>query len=184
RRGDDHVEIQISCGFQNGGDALAAANAPRRERVAFAFASQDLDGFAGDVGAGSAQRMPGRDGAAVDVRSFERDAKFTHARNRLACERFVQLHHIDVARRPYMKAALCFVMNSSMFIACVPVSSPIRPFVTSKMPFWRSVTTALQWPLKWPLSPRPSSGANSSTGSCSYFRFFPRTRPRTSPISR
>jgi len=27
---------------------------------------------------------------------------------------------------PYTKAALCFVMNSSMFIACVPVSSPIQ----------------------------------------------------------
>ena len=56
-----------SHGLQHGGDALAAADALGRERVAAALAVEQRGGLAGDAGAGGAERVAERDRAAVEV---------------------------------------------------------------------------------------------------------------------
>ena len=53
--------------LEHGGDALAAADALGGQRVAAAFAAQQLRRLAGDARAGRAQRMAERDRAAVEV---------------------------------------------------------------------------------------------------------------------
>ena len=84
--------------FQNGGDALAAADALARQRITAAGAGQQRRGLAGDAGAGGAQRMAERNGAAIEVQSFVADAEFAGAGQRLAGERLVQFDDVDGAR--------------------------------------------------------------------------------------
>ena len=91
-RAPHHSALQI------GGDALAAADALRRQRVAAALALQQARRLAGDAGAGGAERMAERDGAAVEVQRLVADAEFAHAGERLRGEGLVQLDDVDGAR--------------------------------------------------------------------------------------
>src|SRR3546814_20261696 len=65
------ISVMVGCpgsdGFENGVDALAAADALGGERELLAFALQQRCRLAGDARAGGAPRMAERDGAAVEV---------------------------------------------------------------------------------------------------------------------
>src|SRR5271165_5529006 len=66
--------------FEDRGDALAAADALGRERVAAAFTLQQARRLADDACAGRAERMAERDCAAVDVECRIANAEVAHAR--------------------------------------------------------------------------------------------------------
>ena len=62
-----HFAIAIISALQHRRDALAAADALRRQRVFALLALQQRRGLAGDARAGGAERMAQRDGAAVEI---------------------------------------------------------------------------------------------------------------------
>jgi len=59
--------------FEDGGDALAAADAHGDERVPAAGPAQLVQGLDGEDGAGGADRVPERDAAAVGVGPVRRN---------------------------------------------------------------------------------------------------------------
>src|SRR3546814_8571916 len=79
--GADHGRLLDGhlCGLQDGGDALAAADALRRERELLALALQQGRRLAGDARAGGAQRVAERDGAAVEVGLVEVEAELVRS---------------------------------------------------------------------------------------------------------
>jgi hypothetical protein len=79
-------------------DALAAADALGGEGVALGFAREQRRRLAGDAGAGGAQRVAERDGAAVEVDLGDVEAELVDAGQRLRSERLVELDDVDVAR--------------------------------------------------------------------------------------
>src|SRR3546814_1276709 len=86
-------------GFQYRRDALPAADALRRQRIASARAAQYLRRLARDARAGSPQGMTERASAAIDIHDLARYPKFFDAGDRLAAEGFVDFDHIEIIDR-------------------------------------------------------------------------------------
>src|SRR3954470_23609591 len=82
--------------LQDGGDALAAADALGGEGELLAFALQQRGGLAGDAGAGRTQGVAERNRAAVEINLARIDLQVSHAGQRLRGEGLVQFDHIDV----------------------------------------------------------------------------------------
>src|SRR3546814_14516132 len=91
-------------GRQDGGDALAAADALGGERELLTFALQQRGGLAGDACAGGAERVAERDGAAVEVGLVEIAAQLVGAGQRLGGEGRVQIGRASCRERvcPYV----------------------------------------------------------------------------------
>src|ERR1700686_3247604 len=77
--------------LEDGGDALAAADALCREGVALALAFQEGCRLAGDARSGGAKRVAEGERAAVDIHLGEVDPEVAHAGEGLRGERFVEL---------------------------------------------------------------------------------------------
>src|ERR1700730_5874276 len=94
------LEIAMTCSrstvLEDGGDALAAADALRGERIALALSRQQRRRLAGDARAAGPQGMAEGDGAAVEIGFLLVDAEFAHAGDRLRGESFVDLDDVDV----------------------------------------------------------------------------------------
>src|SRR6516225_1140099 len=74
-------------------DALAAADAHRRERVSAAGPPELIQRLDGQDGTGSADRMAKRDTAAVGVRLVRRQPEFADDSERLRGERLIDFEH-------------------------------------------------------------------------------------------
>ena len=103
--------------FEHGGDPLAATDAHGRQRQRFALALQERRSLAGDPGPAGAQRMPERDGAAVEIEAALVDAQRADDGQRLRSERLVDasIRSMSSSRTP---------ARSSAFRAAV--TGPIR----------------------------------------------------------
>src|SRR6476661_2343940 len=82
--------------LDDGGDAHAAADAERGEAAALVAALELVDERAEDHRAGGAERVPHRDGAAVDVGDLVADAHVLHEAHRDRGEGLVDLEEVDV----------------------------------------------------------------------------------------
>ena len=82
--------------LDDGGDALADADAHGRQTIAAAALLHLVNERRHDSCATATQRMTERDGAAVDVQFLEIDTEFTCARQYLRGEGFVQLNEINL----------------------------------------------------------------------------------------
>ena len=94
--------------FEHGGDALAAADAHGRQRQRLAVPPQERGRLAGDPGTAGAQRMPERDGAAVEVEAALVDAQVRTTAS--ACAANASLSSItsmSASRRPARSSAFC-----------------------------------------------------------------------------
>src|SRR5258705_13480862 len=76
-----------------------AANAHADEAIARLLALHLIQQRGGQLGAGAAERMSQRDGAAADVEPIRIDRQLLQARKHLRGERFVQLDEIDLIQR-------------------------------------------------------------------------------------
>src|SRR5260221_1755490 len=85
--------------LEDRGDTLAAADALRRQGVALALALHQRSRLAGDARTGGAERVPERQGAAVDIGLGEIDAEIADAGERLRGKGFVELDDVDVLHR-------------------------------------------------------------------------------------
>src|ERR1035441_580847 len=85
--------------LDDGGDTHAAADAQRDQRATRVAALELVDHGAGDHGAGSAQRVAHRDGAAVDVELLVGDVQVLLELQHDGCEGLVQLEQVDVVDR-------------------------------------------------------------------------------------
>jgi len=90
--------------FEQAGGTLAAADAHGDDGVAALAAFELVQRRGGELGAGAAERVAQRDGAAVDVELVGGDLEGVLDVDGLAGERFVELDQIDVAHR---QARLC-----------------------------------------------------------------------------
>src|SRR5580700_2846283 len=82
--------------FEDRGDALAAADAHRDQRVPAAGPAQLVEGLDDQDGAGGAERVTQGDAAAVRVGPFRRKAELGGDGEGLRGERLVHLEHVDV----------------------------------------------------------------------------------------
>src|SRR5690349_24856372 len=90
------MAVEGARAFEDGGDALAAADALRGQRIALAFALQQRGRLAGDARASGTERMTERDGAAVEIGLAFVDAELAHAGDGLGREGLVDLDDIDI----------------------------------------------------------------------------------------
>src|SRR6476659_7449881 len=86
----------ISDRFEHGGEALADADAHRRDAIAAAATAQLPDERRGEAGAGAAERVAEGDRAAVDVELLFVDSQLSRAGQHLGGEGLVQLDQVDV----------------------------------------------------------------------------------------
>src|SRR5260221_9669116 len=98
-RGTKVGERHASRRLEDRGDPLAAADALCRQSVALALAFQQRSRLAGDARTGGAERVPERQGAAVDIGLGEIDAEIADAGERLRGKGFVELDDVDVLHR-------------------------------------------------------------------------------------
>jgi hypothetical protein len=82
--------------FEDRGDALAAADAHRDQRVPAAGPAQFVEGLDDQDGTGGAERVTQGDAAAVRVGPFRRQAELGGDGEGLRGERLVHLEHVDV----------------------------------------------------------------------------------------
>eukprot|EP00162_Nutomonas_longa_P000223 comp10274_c0_seq1/m.12359 comp10274_c0_seq1/g.12359 ORF comp10274_c0_seq1/g.12359 comp10274_c0_seq1/m.12359 type:complete len:450 (+) comp10274_c0_seq1:1102-2451(+) len=82
--------------FQDGGDALTAADALGGQRQRLAFTHQQAGGLASDAGTRGAQRVTQRQGAAIQVDLGGIEAQFLGDRHGLHGKRLVAFHDVDV----------------------------------------------------------------------------------------
>src|SRR4051794_35592402 len=85
--------------FEDGGEALADADAEGGDPVLAAAAAQLAAEGAGEAGAGAAERVAEGDRAAVDVEPLFVDPELTGAGEDLGGERLVDLDQVDVVER-------------------------------------------------------------------------------------